>query len=108
VGTCGAGGFPASTSALSASAPHATPLPHHRRPPRPPPRSRAERPSTAVGSVPTLAPPTLDDRLRLAITRHARTYIADLVTDNHGDGDDLRSIIDELHTEAVLGDRSEP
>jgi hypothetical protein len=30
------------------------------------------------------------------------------VTDNHGDGDDLRSIIDELHTEAVLGDRSAP
>ena len=78
-------------------------VPHDR---RPAPGPSGPRPWSAP--CPTLAPPTLDDRLRLAITRHARTYIADLVTDNHGDGDDLRSIIDELHTEAVLGDRSEP
>jgi hypothetical protein len=44
----------------------------------------------------------LSDQARIEITRRAGEYIAALVRDHHGDRDDVRTVIHDLHLECTL------
>ena len=48
----------------------------------------------------------LDTQTRLDITRSAEAYITRLVENHHGDREDVRGVIHELHHQANLTDAS--
>ena len=64
----------------------------------------AEIPSAAGGPVERREGITarLDAQTRMNITRRAKEYIVGLVENHHGDPEDVRSIILELHDQRAL------
>jgi hypothetical protein len=50
----------------------------------------------------TMARRPLSDQTRVNITRWAEEYISGLVRNHHGDSEDVRSVIHDLHLECTL------
>jgi hypothetical protein len=46
----------------------------------------------------------LSEQTRIDITRWAQEYISGLVENHHGDSEDVRSIIHELHDQSTFTD----
>jgi hypothetical protein len=70
-----------------------------------PPR-RAERIAPVEAAAPfARAAAPLDLQTRLNITRWAEEYIAGLVANHHGGGEDVRSVIHRLHDQAAIAEQ---
>jgi hypothetical protein len=70
-----------------------------------------DRSSSRVGGHdPPREAPTmhLDAQTRLDITRSAEEYIAGMVETYHGDRDDVRAVMRDLHHRANVGARADP